>query len=70
MMQQMKGDIDSIPTDIYILVRVYEVDIIATDENGKEKDGSKIAFLVDPWEYYHADRLILKHKGHFVGSMV
>jgi hypothetical protein len=72
MMQQMRRDVDSIPNDVYILVRIYEVDGIAADENGKrkEKDASKITFLVDTWEYYHANRLIVKHKGHLVGSVV
>ena len=52
MMQQMKGDIDSIPGDVYIIVRVYDVDVgvIVADENGKGKETSKMVFLVDPWE--------------------
>ncbi|KAG0645662.1 hypothetical protein D0Z07_8708 [Hyphodiscus hymeniophilus] len=50
MMQQMKGDIDSIPTDVYIIVRVYDVDVNAASEKGKGKETSKMVFLVDPWE--------------------
>jgi hypothetical protein len=70
MMQQIKGDVDSIPTDAYILARAYEVDLIVNDEGGKGKDISRTVFLVDPWEYYCADRLLLKHKGQLVGSIV
>jgi hypothetical protein len=76
MMQQMKGDVDEIPKDVYILARVYDVDMVAGEETdigkgkGKENFGSKIVFLLDPWEQYHKDRLILKHKGMLVGSIV
>jgi hypothetical protein len=78
MMQQMKGDVDEVPRDVYILARVYDVDVVAIGENekrngelkGKKGGGVKMVFLVDPWEAYHKDRLILKHKGMVVGSMV
>ena len=72
MMQQMKGGEGPIPTDVYILARVYDVDLDSKEakaKNGKGKVACKTVFLVDPWEYYHADRLILKHQGHLVGSI-
>jgi hypothetical protein len=39
-------DADSIPSDVYILVRVYEMDAVTAEENGKgkEKDASKWSF--------------------------
>lgn len=70
MMQHMKGNFNSIPKHIYILVRVYDVDDISGVENGKAKDHTKMVLLVDPWEYYNADRLFMKFKGHLVGLMV
>ncbi|CZS90250.1 uncharacterized protein RAG0_01389 [Rhynchosporium agropyri] len=72
MVQQMKGDDDDIPTDVYILVRVYDIDVKskqAKSPKGKAK-ACKTVFLVDPWEYYHADRLLLKHGGDLVGSVI
>lgn len=70
MTQQMKGDVDSIPSDVYILVRVFQVDTIARDEKGKGKGAANMIFLVDPWEYYHADKLRVRHKGQLMGSIV
>ncbi|CZT44957.1 uncharacterized protein RSE6_05219 [Rhynchosporium secalis] len=72
MVQQMKGDDDDIPTDVYRLVRVYDIDVKskqAESPKGKAK-ACKTVFLVDPWEYYHADRLLLKHGGDLVGSVI
>lgn len=69
MMQQMKGEEVSVPTDVYILVRVFDVGAIVKDEEGNERDDTKMAFLVDPWEYYHADKLVLNPK-RLVGSVV
>ena len=48
MVQQMKSDIDGIPTDVYILVRVYDVDVIGPDRKGKGRESSNMIFLVDP----------------------
>ncbi|KAE9371829.1 hypothetical protein N431DRAFT_559247 [Stipitochalara longipes BDJ] len=74
--QQMRGDIEEVPTDVYILVRVYDVDVgaLVREENGgkgKERDevGPQMVFVVDPWDAYHKDRLLLKSKGVMVGSM-
>jgi len=69
MMQQMKGDVDSTPDDIYILVRVYDVGVVVRDGEGKG-DEAKMLFVVDPWESYHADRLVIKPQGKLVGSIV
>jgi hypothetical protein len=37
MMLQMQGDVDEIPKDVYILARVYDVDMIAREKNSIEK---------------------------------
>ncbi|KAL2075234.1 hypothetical protein VTL71DRAFT_177 [Oculimacula yallundae] len=68
MVQQMKGNENSIPTDVYILARVYDIvakSKQAKNSKGKEKAVYNVVFLVDPWEYYHADRLLLKHEDLF-----
>jgi len=70
MMQQMKGNADSIPTDVYILARISDVKSTPTNEEGDKSNNSKIAFLVDPWEYYHADKLLLKHTGKMIGTII
>jgi hypothetical protein len=70
MMQQMKGDVGSIPTDVYILARISDMKVTSAKEYAAKHDGLKIAFLVDPWEYYHADRLLLKHKGKMTGTII
>jgi hypothetical protein len=61
MVQQMRGDVGCVPRDVYVLVRVWDV-----GEGGKEK----VMFLVDPWEHYHAERLGLRSKGGFIGSLM
>lgn len=75
MVQSMKGDEDFVPSDVYILARVYDVDmkqakVSKVSKKGKGKECAKTVFVVDPWEYYHADKLVLKHDGQFVGSIV
>jgi len=77
MVQQMKGDVGEAPKDVYVLVRVYDMAVareekVGGGEKGKEKEesGPQAVFLVDPWDAYHKDRLILKSKGGMVGSMV
>ncbi|KAI9054809.1 hypothetical protein LZ554_001954 [Drepanopeziza brunnea f. sp. 'monogermtubi'] len=67
------------PRDVYILARVYDVDVgsqNSVDVDGKGKgrvngdEGSKMLFLVDPWEYYHKERLLLRCEGQVFGSIV
>lgn len=70
MTQQMKGGVDSIPKDVYIFARVYEAEKIEVSLGAKGKNSVKIVLVVDPWEYYHADRLVLKHKERLVASIV
>lgn len=76
MMQRMKGDGDEeVPKDVYILVMVHGVDVvdgIEMDEGGtgKGKGVDRMAVLVDPWEYYHADKLKLRFKGQLVGKVI
>lgn len=70
MMQQMKGDAGSIPTGVYILARIYDLKSTPRGEESAKNNESKITFLVDPWEYYHADKLLLKHTGKLIGTIV
>jgi hypothetical protein len=69
MVQQMRGDVGSVPRDIYVLVRVWDVG--EGDGEGDLTGGKeKVMFLVDPWEHYHAERLGLRSKGGFIGSLM
>ncbi len=83
MMQQMKGDEGEVPKDVYILVRVYDVNIdefaqgnvaaVGGKDKGKGREddegGKKVLFLVDPWECYLKERLLLRHKERLTGSL-
>ncbi|KAF8849225.1 hypothetical protein BDZ45DRAFT_240473 [Acephala macrosclerotiorum] len=75
MMQRMNGDgEEGVPKNVYILVRVHGVDVLdmemEDDGKGKGKGVDRMAVLVDPWEYYHADKLKLRSKGQLFGRVV
>lgn len=80
MIQQMNSERESIPKDVYIIARVCDLKNLHVKDNGNEGKGKgkgregenevKILFLVDPWESYHSNRLILRQKGKMVGSIV
>lgn len=58
---------------MFILLRGFVRLIVLGDEDegkGKEKEVSKIVFLIDPWQYYHAGRLELRYKGGLSGAIV
>lgn len=63
------------PKNVYIIARVCDLESVVRKGKSGEGDAeagraAKIVFLVDPWEYYHADRLVLRHKGKLVASIV
>lgn len=67
-----KGPEDETPRDVYLIARVYELDIFAAmkvDTKGKGRRGErqgdeayKVAFLVDPWACWHNGTLDISIK--------
>jgi hypothetical protein len=79
MIQQMNEERGSIPTDVYIIVKVCDLRNLHVKDNGNEGKGKgkgkegenevKIVFLVDPWDSYYSSRLVLRHKRKLVRSI-
>ncbi|KUJ23972.1 uncharacterized protein LY89DRAFT_712924 [Mollisia scopiformis] len=54
------------PRDVYILARVFDVGV---QEEG-EGEESRMVFLVDPWEFWHAGRMGVRVEGRVLGTIV
>ncbi|PMD29974.1 hypothetical protein L207DRAFT_573917 [Hyaloscypha variabilis F] len=72
--QRMRGV--EVPREVYVLVRVFDLEISGVNEEsegigkGKERvEGGKMMFLVDPWEAFCRERLVLRAKGGIVGAL-
>lgn len=50
------------------MVRVYDVDLASL--NGNRNEEEKMAWLVDPWEWFHRRRLVLGFEEKGVRSVV
>jgi hypothetical protein len=72
--QRMRGV--EVPREVYVLVRVFDVEVGGGREEsvkggkGKEREErEKMVFLVDPWEAFCEERLVLRAKGGIVGAL-